>query len=130
VSDIIAKGEELYTALRASDVETLHRLLSPNFRGELTAGLPHGFGRVYEGLEKMIGEGWSAVDKSFDIDPQADKLYDGGDALIARGWYVGTAKPTGKPVHAAFAHFWSFDGQRFTGMHQVTDSATWERALG
>jgi ketosteroid isomerase-like protein len=130
VSNIIAKGEELYTALRAGDVETLRRLLSPNFHGELTAGLPCGFGRVYEGLETMIGEGWGAVDRSFDIAPQTDDLYDGGDVLIARGWYVGTAKPTGKPFRAAFAHFWSFDGERFTGVRQVTDSATSGDALG
>jgi len=129
MSNIISKGEELFTALRAGDVDALHRLLSPNFRGELTAGLPHGFGRVYEGLETMIGEGWGAVGEFFDMGPQVEKLYDGGDVLIARGYYVGTAKPTGKVVRAAFAHFWSFDGERFTGVHQVTDSATWAAAL-
>lgn len=51
------------------------------------------------------------------------------EILIAHGHYVGKAKPTGKPVRAAFAHFWSFDGERFTGVRQVTDSAIWEHAL-
>jgi ketosteroid isomerase-like protein len=129
MSDIINKGEQLYAALQSGDVEALHRLLSLDFRGELTAGLPHSLGRVYEGLDAMVGEGWSAVDEIFEMGPQVDKLYDGGDVLIGRGWYVGTARPTGKPVRAAFAHFWSYDGERFTGVHQVTDSATWERAL-
>ncbi|HEV7252052.1 MAG TPA: hypothetical protein VGN97_02995 [Mesorhizobium sp.] len=128
-SDILAKGEQLYVALRTGDVEVLYRLLSPNFRGELTAGLPHGFGRVYEGLDVMIGQGWSAVGEYFQIGPQVDRMYDGGDVLIGRGWYMGTAKPTGKPVRAAFAHFWSYDGERFTGVQQVTDSATWAAAL-
>jgi ketosteroid isomerase-like protein len=97
MSKIISKGEELFAALRAGDVDSLHRLLSPDFRGELTAGLPHGFGRVYEGLEAMIN--------LFDMAPEVDKLYDGGDVLIARGYYVGRVKSTDRPVHAAFAHF-------------------------
>ena len=129
MSDIMTKGEQLYEALRSGDTTALHRLLSPDFRGELTAGLPHGLGRVYEGLETMIGEGWGAVGKYFEMGPQADKLYDGGSVLIGHGWYVGTAKPTGKSVRAAFAHFWSYDGERFTGVSQVTDSAAWEHAL-
>lgn len=129
MSEMIQKGEQLYAALGLGDVEALYRLLSPDFRGELTAGLPQGFGRVYEGLDVMVGEGWSAVDEIFEITPLVEKLYDGRDVLIGRGWYVGTAKPTRKPVRAAFAHFWSYDGERFTGVYQVTDSATWARAL-
>ena len=129
MSDIINKGEQLYAALQSGDVEAFHRLLSLDFRGELTSGLPHSLGRVYEGLDAMVSEGWSAVDEIFEMGPRVDKLYDGGDVLIGRGWYVGTARSTGKPLRAAFAHFRSYDGERFTGVHQVTDSATWERAL-
>jgi ketosteroid isomerase-like protein len=129
MSNIIRKGEELFAALRSDDVDALQRLLSPDFRGELTAGLPHGLGRVYEGLESMMNEGWGALGDYFEMVPEVDKLYDGGDVLIARGNYVGKVKATGKPIRAAFAHFWSFDGERFTGVWQVTDSATWEHSL-
>ncbi len=129
MKNIIPKGEELFTALRGGDVDALHRLLIPDFRGELTAGLPHGFGRVYEGLDSMINDGWGAVGEYFEMVPEIEELYDGGDVLIARGHYVGKAKPTGKSVRAAFAHFWAFDGEQFTGVYQVTDSATWEQGL-
>lgn len=129
MSEIIAKGEQLYAALNSDDMEALQGLFSPDFRGELTAGLPQGLGRIYDGLDTMMAEGWGAVGEYFDMGPQPEKLYDGGDVLIGRGWYVGTAKPTGKPFRAAFAHFWSYDGECFTGVHQVTDSATWEQAL-
>jgi ketosteroid isomerase-like protein len=129
MTDIIAMGEELYTALRAGDIEALRRLLSADFRGELTAGLPHHLGRVHEGLDAMIAEGWGAVDALFDMVPQVETLHDGGDALIARGHYVGTVRSTGQPFRAAFAHSWTFDGVRFTGLHQVTDSAMWEHEL-
>jgi len=129
VSEIIEKGRALFTALQAGDVEALHRLLAPDFRGELTPGLPHGFGRVYDGLDAMLGEGWGKVGEWFDMHPEPERLIDGGDVLIAHGHYVGTAKPTGRPVRAAFAHFWSYDGERFTGVKQVTDSGAWRDAL-
>jgi ketosteroid isomerase-like protein len=129
MADILSSGRELYSALGGGDIESLRRLLSPNFRGELTAGLPHGFGRTYAGLEAMMGEGWGAVGQWFEMSPQPTELYDGGDTLIGRGFYVGTAKPTGKPVRAAFAHFWKFDGQQFTAVHQITDSGAWRDAL-
>lgn len=127
--DVIRKGEELYAALHAGDGDTLYSLLTHDFRGELTVGLPRGIGRVYDGLEAMITEGWGAVDALFDMGPKVDQFFDGGDALIARGYYEGTAKENGKPFRAAFAHFWPFDGTRFTGVYQVTDSAAWQQAL-
>jgi len=52
-----------------------------------------------------------------------------GDYLIGRGTYVGTATSTGKPVTAAFAHFWRFEGDRIAAVQQVTDSALWQQAL-
>jgi ketosteroid isomerase-like protein len=129
MSTVIHKGEELYAALQTGDGDTLSRLLTPDFRGELTAGLPRGIGRVYDGLEAMISEGWGAVDSLFDMGPKANQLFDGGDVLIARGYYDGIVKGVGTPFHAAFAHFWPFDGARFTGVYQVTDSAAWQQAL-
>lgn len=129
MSTIIAKGKELVRAMHASDVDALRRLLSPDFRGELTAGLPLNLGGVYAGVDSMINEGWGSVRRHFQIWPQVDRLYDCGDVLIGVGEYVGTARTTGKTFHAAFAHLWDFDGQRFTGVRQVTDSATWEQAL-
>jgi 2-(1,2-epoxy-1,2-dihydrophenyl)acetyl-CoA isomerase len=129
MTDMVAMGQELYIALRAGDVEALRRLLSADFRGELTAGLPRHLGRVHEGLDAMIADGWGAVDALFDMAPQVETLHDGGDVLIARGHYVGKVRSTEKPFRAAFAHFWTCDGVRFTGLHQVTDSAMWEHAL-
>jgi ketosteroid isomerase-like protein len=122
-------GEALYAALRTGDADILARLLAPEFRGELTAGLPRGLGRVYEGLDAMMREGWGAVDALFEMCPKVDRLYDGGDVLIARGYYEGTVKPAGRPFRAAFVHFWPFDGDRFTGVYQVTDSVAWQKAL-
>jgi len=130
MAELLSRGAELYAALQSDDVPALLRLLHPSFRGELTRGLPLGLGGVREGLDAMLAEGWGAVAEAFDLTPRAERLFDGGTVLIARGWYEGRARPSGRPLRAAFAHFWSFDGSRFTGVWQVTDSAAWAEALG
>lgn len=129
MADILNEGRQLYAALAAGDVEALGRMLTPNFQGQLSEGLPNGFGRGYDGLQAMMEDGWGAIGAVFEMSPQPEELIDGGDVLIGRGHYVGTAKPTGKAVRAAFAHFWQFDGRHFTSVRQVTDTAKWHEAL-
>jgi 2-(1,2-epoxy-1,2-dihydrophenyl)acetyl-CoA isomerase len=129
MTEILVKGRELYAALAAGDIDALTRLLSADFQAQLTEGLPQGFGRSYDGLDSMMSDGWGAVDRWFEMSPHPEKLIDGGDVLVGLGSYVGTAKPTGKPLRAAFAHFWRFDGEQFTAVRQVTDSGKWRDAL-
>ncbi len=124
---ILAKGRELYAALVGGDAEALGRLLAPDFQGRLSEGLR--LARRYDGLRSMVDDGWSAVDQWFELTPRPDDLIDGGAVLVVRGEYVGTVRATCRPVRAAFAHFWRFDGQRFTAVHQVTDTAKWHEAL-
>jgi ketosteroid isomerase-like protein len=125
-----ASGCPFYTtSWGTADVEALRRHVSAEFRGNLTAGLPRHLGRVHEGLDAMIAKGWGAVDALFGMAPQLEALHDGGDVLIARGHYVGRFRSTDQPFRAAFAHFWEFDGKRFTGLHQITDSPMWKHAL-
>ena len=129
MTDILTKGRELYQALAGGDLTTLRRLLADDFQGDLTQGLPHGLGRHYDGLDAMMSDGWAGVGEWFDMSPHPEELIDGGHVLVGRGHYVGTARHTGRPVRAAFAHFWPFDGRQFTGVVQVTDSAAWRDGL-
>lgn len=126
----LATGQRLYQALGEGDVDVLRELLADDFQGHLSAGLPHGFGeRTYNGREQMLSQGWGAIGGYFEMRPQVEELLEAGDYLIGRGNYVGTAKPTGKQVTAAFAHFWRFEGDRIVSVRQVTDSALWRQAL-
>jgi 2-(1,2-epoxy-1,2-dihydrophenyl)acetyl-CoA isomerase len=129
-SALLDAGARLYRALGAGDVDVLRALLAEDFQGHLTAGLPHGFGtRTYDGRETMLRDGWGAVGEYFRMSPHVEQLFVAGDVLIGRGAYVGTAVPTGKPVRAAFAHFWRFRGAQIVSVDQVTDSALWQQAL-
>jgi ketosteroid isomerase-like protein len=129
MSDMLSQGGALYAALASGDEPALRNLLSPDFQGRLSAGLPRGLGRSYHGLEAMMAEAWGAVGEMFDVAPKVERLFDGGDTLIGLGAYVGTARSSGRPLNAGFAHFWGFDGRRFTSVVQVTDSHAWHAAL-
>lgn len=130
VTPMLSKAHELYAALNGSDAAALQRLLSSDFSGQLSAGLPQGLGRTYDGLNAMLGEAWAAVDELLLLELKVEQLIDGGTVLIARGSYDGTARRTGRTMHAAFAHFWQFDGTQFTALQQVTDTGMWRDALG
>lgn len=130
MADLESLGNRLYAFLRGESEEAPEDLLTDDFTGHLTDGLPLDLGGDYDGLSDMIERGWGRVGQSFNIQPEPDALVTvGDDLLIARGHYVGHAADGGKPVRAAFAHFWTLKGDKFASVYQVTDSATWEQAL-
>lgn len=123
-------GRRLYAFLRGESDEPAEALLTEDFTGHLTDGLPLELGGDYHGRDDMIARGWGRVGKSFDMHPEPEELYAvGDDLLVGRGHYVGKSINEGKPLRAAFAHFWSIREGRFSSVYQVTDSAVWEHAM-
>ncbi len=124
-------GRRLYAFLQGKSDEAADALLTEDFTGHLTDGLPLDLGGDYVSRDDMITRGWGRVVQTFEMHLELEALYVVGDnLLVGRGHYVGTATPTGKPVRAAFAHFWTVAGDRVSSVYQVTDSAAWEHALG
>lgn len=121
-------GRQLYAALAAGDAAALNRLLHPDFEGKLTAGLPNGLGRTYQGRDTMMTEGWGKVGKIFAMKPKIERLFVDGDTLIGLGTYEGEAIETRRPVSARFAHFWQVEDGTFRSVEQVTDSNGWRIA--
>lgn len=130
-SELDQLGRRLYAFLQGKSDEAADALLTEDFTGHLTAGLPLALGGDYSSREDMITRGWGRAGQTFEVHPELDSLDAIGDSmLVGRGHYVGTAIPTGKPVRAAFAHFWTVADNRVSSVDQVTDSAAWEQALG
>ena len=129
MTNILAKGHELYAALNSGDADALQQLLRADFRGRLSPGLPRGLGKNYSGLDAMMGEAWAVVGRLFQLDVKVDQLFDAGTVLIVRGTYNGTATETSKILSATFAHFWEFDGMQFSELQQITDTGLWRDAI-
>jgi 2-(1,2-epoxy-1,2-dihydrophenyl)acetyl-CoA isomerase len=126
----LALGRRLYAALNEGDTATLTDILDEDFVGDLTPGLPEGFGsHLYEGRDAMMSEGWGRVGQFFTMGPQPEEIIATDGYIIGRGDYVGSAVATGTPVRARFAHFWTVVGGRVTRVQQVTDSAAWAAGL-
>jgi 2-(1,2-epoxy-1,2-dihydrophenyl)acetyl-CoA isomerase len=127
-----AAAQRLYDALRNGDRATLDDLLSPNFVGHATEGLPLNMGGEHRGPEAMQRELWWRIGRNFIAEAQPDELRgleDGG--LLVRGRYRGAGRASGNLLDAEFIHLLTFDGQgRITALRQLTDSAAWVRALG
>jgi 2-(1,2-epoxy-1,2-dihydrophenyl)acetyl-CoA isomerase len=115
----------LYSFLRGESDEKPENILADNFTGHLTDNLPFQLGGDYTSREDMIIRGWGRVGQYFNMKPELGEYFFTDDQLIVHGFYVGVAIKTGKPVRAAFAHFWTVKDQKFTRVYQVTDSAAW-----
>jgi len=121
----------LYTALAAGDPVALEELLTPDFDGFLAEGLPLGIGGRHRGVEDMREHGWWAIGRAFKVRVEPVEWIACGDGrLLVLGRYVGSARSTGAPVKARFAHVWTFRDGRLSAVWHLTDTAPWVAALG
>lgn len=127
----IAAAEALYDALARGDAESVDRLLSPEFVGHVTEGMPLEMGGTHHGAEAMRAQVWWRIGAHFRAravaeDHRLDK--DGGLTVI--GTYRGSGRRSGAELDAAFVHVLSFDNDgRITELRQLTDTAAWRAAL-
>jgi uncharacterized protein len=123
-------AEALYEAFDAHDGKALMALLHPDFRGDVTPGMPNGWGGVYSGSETMVRECWARVFGELDIRPVPEELLPTADGrIVVLGTYRGTARATGNELAAVFAHVLAFRDGQVSVITQITDSARWHEAL-
>lgn len=129
-------AQSLYRALSESDGEALFDLLTDDFEGQVSAGMPHGAGGVHHGRVAMIADVWGRIDALYDVEvlpreylPVAD-----GDRVVVLGTYRGSARDedaavdgadTTTRVDAAFAHVITVRNGRITALQQITDTVRW-----
>jgi 2-(1,2-epoxy-1,2-dihydrophenyl)acetyl-CoA isomerase len=131
LSEKRAHAERLYEALAAGDAETIRTLLSEDFQGHVTPGMPMGAGGDHAGADAMMKRVWWAIGTNFRVRPVADEYHELDDGrLFVRGHYRGRGRATDAPLDAEFIHLLTFDGSRVTRLDQLTDSAEWRTALG
>lgn len=120
---------QLYEALAAVDLPALDRLLDPDFRGVLAAGLPFGIGGEHKGAYVMRDRAWGAIAGHFIVEVEAERflpLVDG--RMLVTGRYAGHGRRDGGPLDAPFAHIITTRNGRICGLEQYTDNALWQQA--
>jgi 2-(1,2-epoxy-1,2-dihydrophenyl)acetyl-CoA isomerase len=127
-----AVAQRLYDALRTGDREALAQLLSADFVGHATEGLPLNMGGEHIGPEAMQRELWWRIGRNYIAEAQPDEMRGLDDGrLLVRGRYLGRGRASGARLDAEFIHLLTFDHDgRISALRQLTDSAAWVRAFG
>jgi uncharacterized protein (TIGR00369 family) len=125
-----AVARRLYDALAAADLAALEQLLTADFAGDVSRGMPLGVGGVVHGPTAMIGEVWGRVAGAFDAAPHAEEILPvSRDRVVVLGHYRGRARTTGRAYEAAFAHDIVVREDRIASLTQITDTVPWHQAL-
>jgi ketosteroid isomerase-like protein len=121
-----AVAQQLYEAMAHADVDALFGLLTEDFVGTVSAGMPHDVGGEHHGAADMIARVWTRIASAYDmhVDP-LDYLPVDDDRVVVLGRYWGPARDGGSAVDAAFAHIITTRGDRIAALQQITDTARW-----
>ena len=102
-------------------------VLTEDFVGTTTEGLPNALGGIYRGNENAVARIWGRIWSLFDMSGEAAEFLPvGDDRVVVLGRYVGQARD-GSPLSAAFAHIFTVRGDRVAALQQITDSAQWQQ---
>ena len=121
-----AVAQRLYDAMAHADGKALFGLLTEDFVGTVSTGMPHGVGGEHRGAADMITEVWARIASVYDmhVDPH-DYLQVDDERVVELGRYWGPARDGGSAVDAAFAHIITTRGDRIASLRQITDTARW-----
>jgi uncharacterized protein len=125
-----AVAQRFYRALADGDGSALFDLLTDDFEGIVSEGMPHGVGGEHHGRVAMITDVWGRIDSVYDVDVEpAEFLEIPGRGRVGRvvvlGSYRGAARGGGTAVDAAFAHVITVQDERITALQQITDTVRW-----
>ena len=119
-------AQRLYDAMAHADGIALFGLLTEDFVGTVSTGMPHGVGGEHHGAADMITEVWARIASVYDmhVEPH-DYLHVDDERVVVLGRYWGPARDGGSAVDAAFAHVITTRGDRIAALRQITDTARW-----
>lgn len=119
-------AKRFYDALARSDADALFDLLTDDFVGTVSAGMPHDVGGTHRGPAAMIIGVWARIAALYDmhVDP-AEYLAVDDNRVVVTGRYRGPARDGDTSVDAAFAHVITTRGDRMAALDQITDTARW-----
>lgn len=119
-------AKRFYDCLADTDGQALFDLLTEDFVGTVSVGMPHGVGGEHRGRTAMLSEVWGPISAIYDVhvDP-AEFLIVDDERVVVLGRYWGPARDGGTSVDAAFAHVITTRGDRIAALTQITDTTRW-----
>jgi 2-(1,2-epoxy-1,2-dihydrophenyl)acetyl-CoA isomerase len=119
-------AQRFYECLEGTDGQALSDLLTEDFVGTVSAGMPHGVGGEHRGRAAMLSEVWGPIAEIYDVHVEPhDYLSVDDEHVVVLGRYRGPARDGATTVDAAFAHVITTRGDRMAALQQITDTAQW-----
>jgi ketosteroid isomerase-like protein len=124
-------AQRFYDAIARADADRLFALLTDDFVGTVSTGMPHDVGGEHRGPADMIVNVWGRIHALYDmaVEP-AEFLAVDGDRVVVLGRYRGPARAGETIVDAAFAHIITARGDQMAALQQITDTARWNIPCG
>jgi ketosteroid isomerase-like protein len=120
-----AIAHKFYDGLSGADPTALLGLLTDDFEGLVSAGMPHGVGGPHHGREDMLGV-WATINALYDVAVEPSEfLAVSDDRIVVVGTYRGAARDGDAVVDATFAHVITTRGEQMASLQQITDTARW-----
>jgi 2-(1,2-epoxy-1,2-dihydrophenyl)acetyl-CoA isomerase len=116
----------LYRAFAEADSQALWSLLTDDFVGTVSAGMPLGVGGKHLGPAAMIKGVWQRLATIYDVhvDP-AEYLPVDSERVVVVGRYWGLGRRGDTQVDAAFAHIITTRSDQICALVQITDTLGW-----
>lgn len=121
-------AKETYEAFARGDLPGVLRSFHEDVEWHAAEGLP--WGGIHKGRDAVAQDVFGALMTAFDGFSLTHEVFiDGGNFVVALGRYGATARRTGKPLDAAFAHVWELEDGRLKRYLHYTDTVKFEEAL-
>lgn len=121
-------AKSAYAASARGDFPAMLEKFHSDVEWHAAEGLP--WGGVHKGREAVAQAVFGALTAHFDNFSLSHELFiDGGDFVVALGRYSATARETGKPLDAAFAHVWELEEGQLKRYYHYTDTVKFQQAL-
>jgi ketosteroid isomerase-like protein len=117
-----------YEAFARADLPAVLENFHTDVEWHAAEGLP--WGGVHKGRDAVAQDVFGALMTAFDgFSLTHERFIDGGDFVVALGRYAATARMTGKPLDAAFAHVWELEDGKLRRYYHYTDTVKFHEAL-
>lgn len=121
-------AEAAYAAFARGDLPAVLASFHPDVEWHAAEGLP--WGGVHKGREAVAQDVFGALMTAFDgFRLSHERFIDGGDFVVALGRYSATARQTGRPLDAAFAHVWELEDGKLRRYYHYTDTLKFHQVL-
>jgi ketosteroid isomerase-like protein len=121
--DNAAVVQRLYESFARGDVSAVLGALASNVTWREADNSPYADRNPYIGPQAVAEGVFARLANDFaDFRVTTDQIVAKGDVVVATGRYGGTARATGKPLDAQFAHVWRLRDGKVVSFQQYTDT--------